>query len=99
MSEVFRIVSDKLLPEYLNLLLRRSKFDRYARFNSWGSAREVFGFAEMARVEIPVPGTPIVSAASAPTRAAIGRWRNLRSEGMGAAVFWYNTQVRCEYET
>lgn len=69
--EVFRIVSAKLLPEYLNLLLRRSEFDRYARFNSWGSAREVFSFAEMARVEIPVP--PI-----AEQRKVVEAWQGLR---------------------
>lgn len=69
--EVFRIVRDKLLPEYLNLLLRRPEFDRYARFNSWGSAREVFSFAEMARVEIPVP--PI-----AEQRKVVEAWQGLR---------------------
>ena len=46
---------DILLPEYLNLLFNRSEFDRYARFNSWGSARETFDFSEMRRVVIPLP--------------------------------------------
>ena len=46
---------DILLPEYLNLLFNRSEFDRYARFNSWGSARETFDSSEMRRVEIPLP--------------------------------------------
>lgn len=44
-----------LLPEYLFLLVSRSEFDRYARFNSWGSARETFDWAELCRVEIPLP--------------------------------------------
>ena len=44
-----------LLPEYLYLLLSRTEFDRYARFNSWGSARETFDWAEMSRVKIPLP--------------------------------------------
>lgn len=44
-----------LLPEYLFLLLSRTEFDRYARFNSWGSARETFDWSEMCRVEIPLP--------------------------------------------
>ena len=44
-----------LLPEYLYLLFCRSEFDRYARFNSWGSARETFDFSEMLRVQIPLP--------------------------------------------
>ena len=36
----------KLLPEYLFLLLSRSEFDRYSRFNSWGSARETFDWSD-----------------------------------------------------
>lgn len=53
---VFKI-KDKstLLPEYLYLLFCRSEFDRYARFNSWGSAREAFSYEEMCRVQIPLP--------------------------------------------
>lgn len=46
---------EQLLPEYLYLFLCRPEFDRYSRFNSWGSARETFDFSEMCRVEIPVP--------------------------------------------
>lgn len=45
----------RLLPGYLLLLLNRTEFDRYTRFNSWGSARETFDWSEMCRVEIPVP--------------------------------------------
>ena len=37
------------------MLFRRSEFDRYARFHSWGSARETFDWEEMCDVEIPVP--------------------------------------------
>lgn len=46
---------DELLPEYLFMLLNREEFDRYSRFNSWGSARETFDWAEMCRIEIPLP--------------------------------------------
>ena len=46
---------DRLLPEYLYLLLSREEFDRYARFNSWGSAREIFSWEELCRVRIPLP--------------------------------------------
>ncbi len=46
---------DILLPSYLYLIFRRSEFDRYARFNSWGSAREAFSFDDMKRVRIPLP--------------------------------------------
>lgn len=44
-----------LIADYLYLIFNRSEFDRYARFNSWGSARETFDWEEMCRVEIPVP--------------------------------------------
>lgn len=53
---VFRCKDEnELLPEYLFLLLNRSEFDRYSRFNSWGSARETFDWSEMCRFEIPLP--------------------------------------------
>ena len=46
---------DKLLPGYLYLILSRREFDRYSRFNSWGSARETFDWSELCRVKIPLP--------------------------------------------
>ena len=53
---VFRVKDHtKLLPGYLSLLLNRSEFNRYARFNSWGSARETFDWEEMCDVHIPIP--------------------------------------------
>ncbi|MCB9813197.1 MAG: restriction endonuclease subunit S [Pseudomonadales bacterium] len=45
----------KLLPEFLLLWFKRPEFDRYARYNSWGSARETFDWSEMQRVRLPVP--------------------------------------------
>ena len=48
-------VAGELLPEYLYMLLSRGDFDRYARFNSWGSARETFIWEELCRVQIPLP--------------------------------------------
>lgn len=45
----------KLLPEYLMLWFSRSEFDRYARYKSHGSVREIFDWEEMCRVELPVP--------------------------------------------
>ncbi|MCM1212999.1 MAG: restriction endonuclease subunit S [Lachnospiraceae bacterium] len=45
----------KLLPKYLYLFLVRTEFDRYARFHSWGSAREAFSFDDMKEVSIPIP--------------------------------------------
>ena len=50
-------VKDKqeFLPEYLMMWFRRSEFDRYARFKSHGSAREIFSWEEMCDVELPIP--------------------------------------------
>ena len=47
--------TSKLLPEYLFMFFDCPEFDRYARFNSWGSAREVFTMDDMNNVEIPIP--------------------------------------------
>lgn len=42
-------------PHYLMMFFTRKEFDRYARFNSWGSARETFDWPEMCDVSIPIP--------------------------------------------
>jgi type I restriction enzyme S subunit len=53
---VFRVSkTTELLPEYLYLYFQRTEFDRYARFNSWGSARETFDWADMCDVKLPIP--------------------------------------------
>ena len=53
---VFEIVNqEELLPEYLNLWFKRPEFDRYARFHSHGSVREIFDWEEMGNVELPIP--------------------------------------------
>lgn len=60
---VFRSIDEKkLLPQYLMLYFSRSEFDRYARFNSWGSARETFNFEDMCDVEIPIPDISVQKA-------------------------------------
>ena len=58
-SLVFKTNVEKLLPEFLMLFLARNEFDRYARFNSWGSARETFDWLEMCNVTIPIPDIKI----------------------------------------
>ncbi len=47
--------TNKLLPKYLMLWFSRPEFDRYARYMSHGSVREIFGWEEMCDVELPVP--------------------------------------------
>jgi type I restriction enzyme S subunit len=49
------IDTEKLLPEYLMMWFRRSEFDRYARFHSHGSVREIFDWQELCETPIPVP--------------------------------------------
>ena len=58
-STVFKTDENYLLPEYLMLFFCRDEFDRYARFHSWGSARETFDWDEMCSVGIPVPDIAI----------------------------------------
>lgn len=56
----FRIRKDKadiLDSDYLYLLFLRPEFDRYARYNSWGSATEFFNWEEM--IEVPIDLIPI----------------------------------------
>ena len=47
-----------IIPEYLFLYFNRVEFDRYARTNSWGSAREYFWFEDMENIEIEIPDLP-----------------------------------------
>ncbi|MFA0349994.1 restriction endonuclease subunit S, partial [Vibrio sp. 10N.222.55.C6] len=47
--------TERLDPEYLMMWFRRSEFDRYARYMSHGTVRELFGWQEMCDVELPIP--------------------------------------------
>lgn len=58
-STVFKTDTRYLLPEFLMLYICRDEFDRYARFHSWGSARETFDWDEMCDVRIPIPSIEI----------------------------------------
>lgn len=53
---VFEVTEpSELNPEYLMLWFSRPEFDRYARFMSHGSVREIFDWNEFCRIEIPLP--------------------------------------------
>lgn len=52
---VFEVWNKELMPEYLMLWFKRPEFDRYARYRSHGSVREIFDWEEMCNVELPVP--------------------------------------------
>jgi len=47
--------NNELDAEYLMMWFRRPEFDRYARFKSHGSAREIFDWEEMCNVTLPIP--------------------------------------------
>lgn len=56
---VFRVSNDqKLLSDYLFMYFNRPEFDRYARFNSWGSARETFDWSTLCDIDIELPDLP-----------------------------------------
>ena len=53
---VFTVVRhDLVLSDYLFMYFNRPEFDRYARFNSWGSAREAFSWEDMCDIDIELP--------------------------------------------
>ncbi len=53
---VFEVIDhEQLLPEYLMMWFRRPEFDRYARFHSHGSAREIIDWYELCDVMLPIP--------------------------------------------
>lgn len=56
-SYIVFCVKDKnvLLSDYLFMYFNRPEFDRYARFNSWGSARETFSWEDFCDIEINLP--------------------------------------------
>lgn len=55
-SIVFKVSHpESIVPDYLFMYFNRPEFDRYARFNSWGSARETFSWDEMCDIDIDLP--------------------------------------------
>jgi len=55
-SKIFHIIDEnELLPEYLFMYFNRPEFDRYSRFNSWGSARETFSYEDLCDIDINIP--------------------------------------------
>ena len=57
---VFRIKSPKTInPYYLMMYFKRLEFDRYARFNSWGSARETFSWEDFCDIKMTLPDIKI----------------------------------------
>ena len=63
-STVIKTDERNLLSKYLFIYFTRAEFDRYARFNSWGSARETFTLEDMKDVTVPIPDIKIQKAIS-----------------------------------
>lgn len=61
-STVIQTDNNRLLSKYLYLFFCRTEFDRYARFHSWGSARETFNLDDMNEIKIPIPTIDIQQA-------------------------------------
>ena len=75
-STVFDTDREYLVPDYLMLFLSRSEFDRYSRFNSWGSARETFDWSEMCDVKIPIPEIEVQQSVSSIYKVYLQRRSN-----------------------
>lgn len=57
---VFRVKDAEVLnSDYLFMYFNRPEFDRYSRFNSWGSARETFSWEDMCDIDINLPSIDI----------------------------------------
>lgn len=54
-SVVFYVDEKEINPEYLFMYFNRPEFDRYSRYNSFGSAREPFNWEDMCDIEIELP--------------------------------------------
>lgn len=53
---VFKVKDKNIIDsDYLFMFFNRPEFDRYSRYNSWGSARETFGWEEMCDIDIELP--------------------------------------------
>lgn len=94
---VFEILDvDTLLPEYLNLWFKRPEFDRYTRFHSHGSVREIFDWEEMCNMTLPIPSIAeqqkiIEAYDTIERRIAIKRKINDNLESQAQAIFasWF----------
>lgn len=59
-NPVFKIRDERIInPYFLFMYFKRTEFDRYARFNSWGSARETFDWNDFCDIKIELPSIEI----------------------------------------
>lgn len=100
---VFEVWNKELVPEYLMLWFKRPEFDRYARYHSHGSVREIFDWEEMCNVELPVPPIEeqqkIVDAyQKIETRIALKKKINENLEAQAISFFRHSYEVCDENE-
>lgn len=58
--EIFYVKdTNVLLPEYLNLFVKRDEFARYSEFIGWGSAREYCRVSDISEIIIELPSLPV----------------------------------------
>lgn len=99
---VFEVAKkDELDSEYLMLWFSRPEFDRYARYKSHGSVREIFDWNELCMVELPVPSIDeqrkIVQAYKTITdRIELKKKINDNLEAQAEALFTLKVQNACE---
>lgn len=74
-NEVFSTDENRLYPEFLCMFFNRSEFDRYARFYSWGSARETFTWSDLQAIHIPIPDIKTQQAIAAMYSVYVARKR------------------------
>ena len=61
-NTAFRVkeaATSALLPAYLYMFFNRPEFDRYARYNSWGSSTELFTWDDMCDITIDLPSLSV----------------------------------------
>lgn len=96
----FRVVDqEKLLPNFLIMYFNRPEFDRYSRFNSWGSARETFSWADFCDIEITLPSLPVQKKYVAIYQAMQENLKNYESglEDLKLTCDGYIEQLRKKY--
>lgn len=54
-SVVFSVNEKEINPKYLFMYFNRPEFDRYSRYNSFGSARETFSWEDMCDIDMDLP--------------------------------------------
>ena len=95
---VFEVTNEKeLLPEYLMLWFKRPEFDRYARFKSHGSVREIFDWDELCKAELPVPDITVQRSIVNAYNTIEGRIKHLRrlNDNLRAYAASFERRIAC----